>query len=228
MASPKAEASAGAENLATTRMKARMKVTVVLRHCVALTSITEQCRNRNAEGWNKSEILIGFARGNSGFISRRGVVCAAARRTWLDARCVLCAGQRFENHTWLWAIRKFKAANKSCMFTLCVHCSSWARAKSGVTFKYTMLAKWNLSDWGDRCPSVVNNSGRLCGVKLFGCISICSTFNASVRFSGDCSCWQTLPKTTDHSAGWDTCFLAAISQNLRPLYDQRAQALCHW
>ena len=102
----------------------------------------------------KSEILIGFAWGNSGFISRRGVVCAAARRTWLDARCVLCAGQRFENHTWLWAIRKFKAANKSCMFTLCVHCSSWARAKSGVTFKYTMLAKWNLSDWGGRQVSI--------------------------------------------------------------------------
>ena len=142
----------------------------------------------------KSEILIGFAWGNSGFISRRGVVCAAARRTWLDARCVLCAGQRFENHTWLWAIRKFKAANKSCMFTLCMHCSSWARAKSGVTFKYTMLAKWNLSDWGDRCPSVVNNSGRLCGVKLFGCISICSTFNASVRFSGDVAAGKRYPR----------------------------------
>jgi hypothetical protein len=36
----------------------------------------------------KSEILIGLAWGNSGFISRRGVVCAAARQTWLDARCV--------------------------------------------------------------------------------------------------------------------------------------------
>jgi len=82
----------------------------------------------------------------------------------------------------------------------CSHCACIAaagheqRTESGVTFKYTMLSKWNSSDWSDRCPSVVNNSGRLCGVKVFGCISICSTFNARVRFSGDVAAGKRYPR----------------------------------